>query len=388
MTTTPICSISEAGIYKPDFATVLAYFVAGFQGIYGADTYLGSDSQDGELVGFLATVLDDCNAEALNTYNSFSPTTAQGAGLSSNVKINNLKRGVPSYSVATLTLVGTYSTVISNGVVQDVNGNNWTISPTSVVIPYSGTIDVSATCQQIGAIAAPPGTITKIFTQTLGWQSVTNASAATPGAPVELDGSLRIRQSQSAAIPSQTGMGGLVGAVLAVTGVTSVTPYENETGVTDANGLPPHSYTLVIDGGTMIDIATAMLMKKMIGATPYGTTSQTLNDPNGIPRTMKWFVASLVPITMTITLTPGLGYTADVATAIKQQMVAWVNNLGDGTNVSLSRSYTPANSVGTSYEIMSIVIGSHGGAEAASDAAMLFYESPNCADITSIVVID
>ena len=130
---TPICSISAAGIYKPTLDDCLNYYVSGIQSIYGADTYLGSDSQDGQLIGLFASTLDDCNALAVLCYNSFSPTTAQGVGLSSNIKLNGMERLVPSYSTCPVIIGGGYETAIDNGVVADEAGNLWSL-PASVVI--------------------------------------------------------------------------------------------------------------------------------------------------------------------------------------------------------------------------------------------------------------
>ena len=373
---TPVCTISAAGIFKPDFSTVMSWLVTKFQGIYGSDTYLGSDSQDGELVGLLSQTIDDCNTQAVVTYQAYSPTTAQGAGLSSNVKINNISRHVPNYSTAIVSIGGTYTTAVDSGVVEDQNGYQWSL-PASVVIPYSGSIDVTATCTTLGAIPAPAGTITKIITQTLGWQSVTNASAASPGQPVEQDGALRLRQANSTMIPSQTGLAGLVGALLSLSGVKAVTPLENDTDLTDSNGLPPHSISLVITGGNAQDIANTMLLKKMDGVRTYGNTSAVATDPSGITRTMSWYTPTNVPINITVTLTPLSNYSTDVGSNIQAAMVNWINSMSPGALVSWSRSYTPANSVGISYDVTSITLGTT-GAQASADIQLLFSQTPIC----------
>jgi uncharacterized phage protein gp47/JayE len=79
---------------------------------------------------------------------------------------------------------------------SDQNDNAWILHP-SVTIPLAGQITVTATCQTLGAISAPAGTITSIQTIVPSWQTVTNPTAATPGAPVESDAKLRTRQTIS-----------------------------------------------------------------------------------------------------------------------------------------------------------------------------------------------
>src|ERR1700677_3981529 len=104
--TPPVASISANGISIPSYETCLAYYTSVMQIIYGADIYLGNDSQDGQMVGILALVLSDANGMAGATYNAYSPATAQGAGLSSVVKINGLTRELPPNSSVEVTVVG------------------------------------------------------------------------------------------------------------------------------------------------------------------------------------------------------------------------------------------------------------------------------------------
>ena len=61
---------------------------------YGSDAVLTPDSQDGQLLAVFAQAIYDNGQALIAIYNSFSPATAQGAGLSSLVKINGLARDV------------------------------------------------------------------------------------------------------------------------------------------------------------------------------------------------------------------------------------------------------------------------------------------------------
>ena len=118
-----------------------------------------------------------------------------------------------------------------------------------MVIGRSGEVTVTARAEDIGEIRAAAGDIRNIVTPTRGWQSVNNPTAAIPGAPVETDAELRRRQAVSTALPSLTVFDGTVGAVAQVAGVLRFRGYENDTSVTDDNGLPPHSISLVVEGG-------------------------------------------------------------------------------------------------------------------------------------------
>lgn len=225
-------TITATGITAPSYADILAYLQGQYRTIFGADVYLGSDSQDGQFLAIIALAISDANAAAVTIFNSFSPSTAQGEHLSSLVKINGIARLTPSSSQVNVTLTGVAGSTINGGVVQDVNGVKWSL-PASVVIPPAGRITVTATCQQPGAISAAIGTVTKIATPTLGWQSVTNASIASQGAAIETDAVLRKRQTLSVALPAVSLLDGLRGALQSISGVTQVAIYENSSGVAD-----------------------------------------------------------------------------------------------------------------------------------------------------------
>ncbi|ENF6322194.1 baseplate J/gp47 family protein, partial [Salmonella enterica subsp. enterica serovar Newport] len=270
-------TVTAQGISAPDYQTILDKLTSYFRQIYGSDAYLEPDSKDGQMVALWALSVHDANNTAITVYNSFSPTTAQTAALSSNVKINGITRKIATNSTADLLLTGTAGTTITNGSARDKNGIIWNF-PASVTIGVDGTMLVTATCASSGAVAALAGTITTINTPTRGWTSVTNPAAATVGAPAETDAELRIRQGQSVAIPSITPFEGVDGAIANIAGVTRHKLYENDTGKTDGNGLPPHSISAIVDGGDVTEIARTIRGNKGQGVRTWGKTSVTVPD--------------------------------------------------------------------------------------------------------------
>ena len=186
--------VDATGFHYPDYPTVLQYLTDEYKNIYGADTYLDPDSQDGQWLAIQALAIFDTMQVAAKVYNSFSPLTAQSDALSRNVKINGIRRRAATYSTADLTIVGQAGTVIVNGQAEDTLSQKWNL-PASVTIPTGGSIVVTATAVDVGSITAAPSTINKIATPTLGWQTVNNVAAAIVGVPVETDAELRRRQT-------------------------------------------------------------------------------------------------------------------------------------------------------------------------------------------------
>jgi uncharacterized phage protein gp47/JayE len=389
--TTPTCYIDQLGIHAPSYQDVLTYLQQQYQSIYGQDTYLGNDSQDGQFLAVFALCLHDANSMAVAVYNSFSPATAQGAGLASVVKINGIRKLVATHSTVDLTIIGQAFTPIINGIARDNNNNNWLLPPL-VTIPISGQITVTALAANEGAVAGAPNTITTILTPTRGWQTVTNPLAATAGDPVESDAALRTRQTVSTALPSLTVLDGIVGSVASLPGVIRYQPYENDTGVTDLNGVPAHSLAFVVDGGDAISIATAIMLKKTPGAGTYGTTTETVADPYGVPHTINFFRPTQVPITVVLTIVPLAGFTTATEALIVQAIVDYLNSLPIGTDVLLTKLYGPANLTGalsSTFNITSLMIARAGNTPATQDVTIAFNEaasgSTNNVQLTAIV---
>lgn len=380
--TTTAPTIDASGITAPTYAEVLQYLQDQYRTIYGPDTYLEEDSQDGQLLAVFAAAINDANAVAVAIYRSFSPATAQADALSSNVKINGIRRNAASFSTADLLIIGQAGTTITNGVATDANKNKWTLPPT-VTIPPSGQVTVTATCISIGAIAAASGTINQIGTPTLGWQTVTNPAAAATGAPVEKDAALRQRQTVSTALPSLTVLDGIIGAVWNVAGVTRVRAYENDSATTDANGLPPHSISLVVEGGDSTDIANAIAGKKTPGSPTYGTTAIVVQDVYGRPITIRFFRPSTANLTAALTIKALAGYTTAVGDAIKQAVADYINAVDIGGGVSGSVEWadaiTAANGVGggTAFKMTGLTLTGPGGA-GAPDVALAFNQVASC----------
>ncbi|EAA5377330.1 hypothetical protein ABN12_000932 [Salmonella enterica subsp. enterica serovar Mississippi] len=385
-------TVTAEGISAPDYQTILDTLTSYFQQIYGSDAYLEPDSKDGQMVALVALAIHDANNTAISVYNCFSPVTGYGAALTSNVKINGIARKGATNSTVDLLLTGTAGTAITNGTVKDTNNVIWRL-PASVVIGVDGAVTVTAICSNSGAVAALAGTITTINTPTRGWTSVTNPAAATVGAPAETDAELRIRQGQSVAIPSITPFEGVDGAIANIAGVTRHKLYENDTGKTDGNGLPPHSISAIVDGGDVTEIARTIRGNKGQGVRTWGKTSVTVPDKYGNPHIISFSRPTDVPVYGKITLKVFAGYTSQIGVQIQQAVADYINRLMIGDQVLLSRIYSPANlgvvSGGNAryYDIQELLIGKSPEAVAAANINIAYDESASCKPENIIITV-
>jgi uncharacterized phage protein gp47/JayE len=389
MATAPI--IDEFGISAPSFAEILDYLQTQYRAIYGADIYLGNDSQDGQFLGVIAAAINDSNAAAVAAYNSFSPQTAQGNGLSSRVKMNGISRALPSQSTVDLLIGGNVGAVITNGIAEDQNGNNWLL-PATVTIPLAGTITVTGTAQDEGALIAQSGTITKIKTPVFGWASVTNPTDAVPGNPVETDAALRNRQTISVAVPSITVFEGIVGGVANLAGITRIKGYENDTSLTDANGIPSHSIAIIAEGGDAQLIAEEIAERKTPGTGTFGTISTTIIDSVGSPHLINFSRPEIVDIQVDMTISPLVGYSASILPFVKTAILDFINDLDIGESLIFSKLYVPANlsnsTLGETYNITLLQISIVGNPLGVADIPIAYNEAMQIidADITITVL--
>jgi uncharacterized phage protein gp47/JayE len=369
--------IDASGLHVNEYNDIIQDMEAKARGIFGDDIYLENDSQDHQLLSVFAKKVADSNNGLRLVYNNMSPGNAVGAALSSLVKINGLVRKPVSYSTCQVTITGTAGSTITNGVVSDVNGYKWGLP--GIIQLISAAITVTAVCQTPGAIAAAVGAITQIVTPRAGWISVTNETAAVPGLPVELDGTLRARQAISTSAPAQTPLEATRAAIAAVEGVSRYECYENDTNVPDANGLPAHSIAAVVEGGVDEDVAEAVRKRKTLGCSTYGTTAVTVQDRYGRNQTINIFRPGYIDIDVVIAVTALAGYTSATTAAIKQAAADYLESLSIGADLQPSALWYEAQSVMAdirtpTFRITALTVCVHGGSPGTNPVAIAFNE--------------
>lgn len=389
MLITDLAFIDDTGYHFADYPSFLAWIQDQYRSIYGADVYLEADSQDGQFLAVLAQAFYDTAALGASDFNSFSPATAQGVGLSRQVKLNGLTRRSPSHSTADLTVVGSNGTTITGGIAIDTLQQKWLLPTTT--IPGSGSIIVTAVAELIGAVAAAASSINSIFTPTRGWQTVNNVAAATPGAPVETDAELRLRQSVSTANPSLTVMEGSTGAVANIAGVTKVIGYENDTAITDANGIPAHNVSILAVGGDSTAICNTIAFHKTPGVGTYGNTTITVYDTNGMPIAISFGRPATAEIGVEITISTFIGWSSDYLDLIKAAVAAAINVLPIGATVLVTSLYVPAylvgTTAGTTFNISLLRIKKNAGGFGTSNIVLAYNDNPVCIAASDVTII-
>ncbi len=125
--------------------------------------------------------------------------------------------------------------------------------------------------EDYGKITLPDGIVTVMVNNIPGFDEVTNIIAPSYGRLQETDIELRQSYIAKAALRSNTMIDSIVSELLNnVADIESASGYENDTDVTNSDGMPPHSIEMVVEGGNDSEIAAAILNRKAGGIQTYG----------------------------------------------------------------------------------------------------------------------
>ena len=345
--------ISSTGFKRKRLDLLLQELNVEVKAIFGDNFNVSPESPDGQVNG----VVSESNANlweiAEEAYNAFNPKAASGVTLSNLVQLNGITRLPATRSRVELNLTGDPGTLIVTGSLVSTSDTNDKLSTNNnVTLDGAGNATVFATALEFGPIELLPATVTVIDTPITGWDTVTNPDSATSGTNQETDSDLRARRQRSVARTSQAIIDSIRAAIEDIEGVTQTVVLENDTNVVDANGLPPHSFQVIVSGGVEADIANTIWIKKPAGILSFGNTTEVIIDSQGIAHNISFSRPTEVDIFVSVTLTRFPEYPANGDALVKQAIVDYTNgNLTEGRSFGLSddviytRLYTPINAV-------------------------------------------
>lgn len=232
------------------------------------------------------------------------------------------------------------------------------VSNNMVISKVMKTVVVEAT--EAGPIEQAPDTITTIRTPVLGWDSVTNPQEASVGRYEETDEELRLRWRNTKFQFATNIVESLYSAIFSLEGVSDVVIYENDTDVVDENGVLPHSFLTLVDGGLSSDVATAIWRNRPTGIRSQGNTSVDILDSFGYVRTINFSRPTEVQVYIEIDLETNNRFPEDGEHKIQEALISFINGLTINDDVVYSRLYTPINSV-VGHQVNSLRIGTDPG---------------------------
>ena len=222
----------------------------------------------------------------------------------------------------------------------------------------AGVVEVDVTADDYGPdVVAYSYNVPTISTSVSGWEAAMFTEDADLGRNEETDTEFRARRQTLLAVSGSATEYAILAEVLSVSGVTQAAIYVNDTDVTDAEGVPPHGFELVVSGGTDNAVAQAIQDSKAAGIRDHGTSSGTATDTQDASVSRAFTRPAEVDIYVDVEVTTDSDYPADGDAQIKAALVAFGATLSVGDDVVLSQLYEPCFDVAGVTDVTLIEIG-------------------------------
>jgi uncharacterized phage protein gp47/JayE len=341
--------VTSTGFVKPSLTDIQADLEAAYKAKYGQSIDVSPQSVFGQHIGIQAERLADLWDGLQSVYTAFFPDGATAVALDYVCGLTGTRRADATHSTVTAVCVGTNGTALTAGRVAQVAGTltRWLSQGTATIVTLSawsaaatiakgalrskggniyyatqggvtagsggptgtgtaiadntviwryiaaGSAAVAATFQaeDTGPIVAAAGDLNIIATPVAGWISIVNPVAETTGADVDTDPVLRVRREAEIARGGSATVEAIRAHVRELAGVLSCFVFENVTDATDGNGLPPHSFEVLVGTGagfTLADLLSAIWTNKPAGIRSYGSSSGTVTDSQGNSQTVSY----------------------------------------------------------------------------------------------------
>ena len=372
-TNVPSLQFLPAGLALPEESAILTGVLADLQDAFGGQLNPSLETPQGQLASSLTAIVADANANIARVVSGVNPDTADGFMQDALGRIYFMSRIAGAPTVVDLRLTGGVGTVIPVGTqAKDTSGNTYicqqggTIGVTgNVTLPFANALN--------GPIPAPAGTVTKVYTSVVGWESVTNLYDGIPGRNVETRAEFEARRAASVALNAHGSLQSVLAAVLAVPGVIDAYATENTTSSTVNTGatsypLLPHSLYVAVVGGTDEAVAEAVWLKKDIGCDYNGNTTVTVEDQDGYDPPYPSYIVSFerpssLPILFAVQIRDSVLLPSNIVDLVKAAIYAtFVGSDGRGrvkigSELLASKFYPGIIAIGPTVSVLSVLIG-------------------------------
>lgn len=326
--------INETGTVVPDTSTLLAEVENEFKTALGADLVTTPNTPQGALI--VAEVLARSGVAANNAKlaNQINPNLAGGVFLDAIWALTGGQRLAATHSVVPgCELTGLPGTIIPAGSQASIADGTLFESVSGVVLDALGDGVVDFQAVETGPISVNPAALNQIVTGILGWDGITNPTAATLGRDEESDLASRQRRRNTLSLQNVALPAAITSALYDIPNVRSLAFRENVTGATqviDGVTLVEHSIFVCVDGATDTEVAEALLANKSLGCNWNGTTTVNVTDAaSGQVYPVSFSRPVAVPVAARVTVR-NTGALIDVVPAVRKAITDFAAGLIPG----------------------------------------------------------
>lgn len=286
VTSVPPIQWTPTGLVVPAESAILAGVQADMNAAFGGNLNPDLRTPQGQVATSWAATIADADSAFLELVDQIDPDNATGFMQDAIARIYFLNRKPAVATVVNLFCIGALGTIIPVGAqAQDTSGNIYACTQAGT-IGASGNITLPFANIVTGPIPCPANTVTTIYIQIPGWDTVNNPSSGVEGSNVESAADFEFRRQNSVAANAHGSLPSIYAAVFEVPGVIDVYATENVTGSPIIVGstnytLADHSMYVAVVGGLAADIAQAIWTKKDLGCNMNGNTTEVVTDESG-----------------------------------------------------------------------------------------------------------
>lgn len=376
--------LNEQGFSRPSYDDLVAEMSEQSRKDLGEDIDVSETSVYGKFIRIIAKALANGHETLENTYYSRFPNTASGVSLDRLAVFAGITRNPATYARHKITVTGTADTAIGMGGLLVGDKDNTTFyNENDFTIGADGTASVIVAATEAGTNGNVDN-IDVIVNPVTGVTSISYVGLEEAGEDTESDQDLRKRFSLAIAGAGSCTVDSIRGNVARLSDVESVSIVVNDNSETDTEGRPANSFELYVYGGEGLEqeIAEAIFEKKPIGIKAVTTADEehavtkSVKDLGGFSHEVSFSKVTEVLLDISITIKTSTAYTESGATAIKNNIVEYVDSLGVGSSVVTSKMYATIFSVAGVTEVVSVTQARTGEAQSTETLNFDFSEVP------------
>ena len=304
-------TVDEKGVRSSSLAENLAEQQRRFRSAFGDDLSMSPQTPQGQSAGINALTVTEIEEAIVGIVNGVSIDHAGGALLTSLAGLLDIRKFVATKSRVTATLTGVAGVGVPAGSrAKTAAGDEFETLSAAVLSPSGVSVEMEAV--ESGPVAAAAGTLTQIITVIAGWETITNANAASIGINTQDDRTFRsdymVRSAHSSIGPLPA-----LKAALAEAQSKRTQSAENRTKIAEVfQGwtLDPNSIFVVAESGSDADVRRAVenhrgmgtgTMTGISGGTPDNTALDLISAG-----TISWNGTDYTGLDLTSSGTPAL----------------------------------------------------------------------------------
>lgn len=274
--------ITLNGTIVPDTASIQSDVEQEWVDALGLSEVPDPSSAEGRLIDAEVTSRISVARNNALLANQQNPNLSSGTFLDAHLALIGSERDQAERSTVICDLAGVSGTLIPAGqFVEDDDRNLWKLV-SDATLDGSGQATATFRTVDFGPITATSGSVDKIVSGVVGWETVTNPDDAVPGKFAQNDISAKRQRLRELGSNSRSNSYSILAAVNALEGVAGVRFRENFTDteqVIDNVTLAPHSTWIAVDGGVDAEIAEAYYTSRTGGSGFNGDETVSYTDP-------------------------------------------------------------------------------------------------------------